>query len=551
MTSKQFLPLKIDGKCVASDEELFGNMDMALARGYPEILYATPPHPQPVALVGSGPSASGQLDVIRKMKAAGTLIVAVKDAHDWLIANGVLPDFAVAIDPQAHRWTCFTNKRKAVHYLIASQCHPEMFNHLEGCKVTIWHPYITKGQKHPPKKMVIGGGTTSGLRAISLFYTMGYRHFALFGFDSCLENGTLRVNGDGVKEGDSIHEVRIDPEGETFYCNLAMMLQAEHFQDYFAAIPDANFYPYGHGLIQAIIKQREANAIELQGIAAQPNGTGERISFIHAMGPTQASYRYRAEIPANALGASLNDLSADILVFAKPQAQDLMPIARAKARGSRVVVDFCDDHFSWTHYAEALRMADVVTCPTEHMKERIKTFGRDAVVIPDPYEYPQVAPHCNGTNLLWFGHAVNRYSLERVIRDIAEYPLMVVSNFDGSVPWSKETMLSAFLSADIVILPATVDYKSNNRTLESIRQGCFVVAEEHPSIEGMPGIWIGNIKEGIEWARRNLSEANYRTLKAQQYVMEKYSPQTLASAWRNAIQRPTTSAAVPSTGTNG
>jgi hypothetical protein len=73
-----------------------------------------------------------------------------------------------------------------------------------------------------------------------------------------------------------------------------------------------------------------------------------------------------------------------------------MEMARAKARGAWVIVDFCDDHFDWVHYKEALRLADAVTCPTETMAKIIKEHGRDATVIGDPYEYPEAKPHCNG-----------------------------------------------------------------------------------------------------------------------------------------------------------
>lgn len=545
------VPLKVVGKCVAGDEELLSNMEAAIVRGYQEILKAENPRDGVIAIVGSGPSVKGQLETIRKMQETGTPVVAVKDCHDWLIRHGLIPDYAFAVDPQAHRWNCFTLKDSRVHYMIASQCNAAMFDHLQGNKVSIWHPYVMKDQKRPLNRMVIGGGTTSGLRAIALFYVLGWRHFSLFGFDSCLDKGVLRVNGDTVKKGDYVTNVQLEPHGETFYCNPSMALQAQHFQMHYEWLPDANFYPYGHGLIQSIIRKREANALELDKIAALSKTPNERVSFIHCMDETQASYRYRAKIPAEYIGASLNDLTADTLIFAKPHAHELMDMARAKARGAWVVADFCDDHFEWMHYQEALRLADAVTCPTVAMQTLIKGMGRDAVVIGESYESPEVLPHCNGVNLLWFGHQVNRDSLARIMPDIAEYPLRVVSNFKGSIPWSQQVMDREFVSADIVIIPATDKNKSNNRTLEAIRNGCFVVAEPHPSLMDIPGIWIGNIKEGIEWTRQNLAMARARTLTAQSYVKAQYGPQTLASAWRNAIQRPITSEAEKSTGTDG
>lgn len=535
---EEVLPLRLSGKCVVDDDTLFANIAAAEALGLPEVLKQSKPHTRMIAIVASGPSVGTQVEKIRQFKNAGIPIVAVKDAHDWLQDRGIMPDYAFAIDPQEHRWNCFKKKNAAIKYMIASQCHPAMFEHLSDMDVTLLHLYVKQGQEKLTPKLLIGGGTTSGLRAITLFYVLGYRHFALFGFDSCLDGSHLRVNGDHLKLGDGIIEVKIDPNGETFFCNRNMALQAEHFQLYFDAIPDAQYYPFGEGLIPAILRRRESNGLILQNIMDGPKEKNERVSFIHWGDKTSASWRYRADIPARGLGASLNDMTADTLIFSKPQAPELMALCKTKARGARIIVDFCDDHFEWMHYAEFLRMADVVTCPTEAMRERIKEFKRDAIVIPDPYEYPLDDPHFRGSQLLWFGHAVNKHSLERIMPDIEDYPLNVVSNFQGTIPWSYETMLHQFKIADIVILPATEKYKSANRAVESIRQGCFVVAEPHPSLSDIPGIWIGNIKEGIEWAVSNVSSVNPRILEAQKYVTGKYAPQTCINAWRSAIQSP-------------
>ena len=540
------LPLKITGKCVAEDETLFANMDAAIARGYPQVKEAQIAKTGAILLVASAPSVKGQLELIKKMKAAGSPIVAIKGAHDWLIDNGVMPDYALAIDPQEHR-IAFYKPQPTVHYMIASQCHPAMFDNLDGCQVTLWHPYVKKGQDRPKNCMLIGGGTTSGLRAISLFYVLGYRQFELFGFDSCNDGDLLRVNGEGLKEGDKLIEVKIDPQGETFYCNTAMALQAEHFQTYYDYLPDATFNGHGRGLIQAIIKKREQNMMELGGIIDVKADLNDRTSFIHWGNKNAASWRYRAKIPSGDW-ATLNDLTADTLIFAKPQASELMYMARAKARGAWVVVDFCDDHFDWLHYQEALRLADAVTCSTTEMAKRIKELGRDATVIADPYEFPEMPPHYAGTNLLWFGHHVNRDSLQRILPDLEGYPLRVVSNFEGAIPWSKETMLREFARADIVVIPTTASYKSANRAIEAIRQGCFVVAEPHPALKDFP-IYIGNIKEGIEWTKQQ--NMNELISKAQKFVTAEFSPQILIDKWKSATKRPTTLDADKRNGTAG
>lgn len=538
-----FVPLKIVGKCVADDETLFQNMESAVARGYPQVLRQESPKDGVIALVASGPSVAGQIDVIREMSKT-TLIVAIKDAHDWLIDNGVIPDYALAIDPQEHRIS-FYKPNNGVEYMIASQCHKAMFDNLEGQKVTIWHPYVMKGQDRPKNSLLIGGGTTSGLRAISLFYVLGWRHFALFGFDSCLTGDTLRINGSGLKEGEPLTEVRIDQDGETFYCNPSMALQAEHFQTYYDYLPDSHYYGFGHGLIQAIIKKREENAVELQALIDKKPEPNNRVSFIHWGDKNSASWRYRAKIVSEGW-ASLNDFTADTLIFAKPQANELMEMARAKARGAWVIVDFCDDHFDWVHYQEALRLADAVSCNTEVMAKIIKGHGRDATVIGDPYEYPEAKPHYNGLNLLWYGHAVNKHSLERILPDLEGYNLRVVSNFGGAIPWSHETMLEEFARADIVLMPATAEYKSPNRTIEAIRQGCFVVSERDL---GIPHIYIGNILEGIKWTQTQ--DINSLISKAQKFVTDEFTPQILIDKWKTLTKLRTTSDVEKRSGTDG
>ena len=538
-----FVPLKIVGKCVADDETLFQNMESAVARGYPQVLRQESPKDGVIALVASGPSVAGQIDVIREMSKT-TLIVAIKDAHDWLIDNGVIPDYALAIDPQEHRIS-FYKPNHGVEYMIASQCHKAMFDNLEGQKVTIWHPYVMKGQNRPKNSLLIGGGTTSGLRAISLFYVLGWRHFALFGFDSCLTGDMLRINGSGLKEGEPLTEVRIEQDGETFYCNPSMALQAEHFQTYYDYLPDSHYYGFGHGLIQAIIKKREQNAVELQALIDKKREPNDRVSFIHWGDKNSASWRYRAKIVSDGW-AELNDFTADTLIFAKPQANELMEMARAKARGAWVIVDFCDDHFDWVHYKEALRIADAVSCNTEVMAKIIKEHGRDATVIGDPYEYPEAKPHYNGLNLLWYGHAVNKHSLERILPDLEGYNLRVVSNFGGAIPWSHETMLEEFARADIVLMPATAEYKSPNRAIEAIRQGCFVVSERDL---GIPHIYVGNILEGIKWTQTQ--DINTLISKAQKFVTDEFTPQILIDKWKTLTAQRTTSDVEKRSGTDG
>lgn len=291
---------------------------------------------------------------------------------------------------------------------------------------------------------------------------------------------------------------------------------------------------------------------EIMGGSVHALKMKKSVSFIHNGDLTMASFRYRANNPASSIGASLNDLNAEVVIFSKPQASDIEHAKAIKADGRKVVVDFCDDHFDWPHYHAMADIADMITCPTKEMARILFNHGYIAKIIPDAAEYPLMEPHCNGYNLLWYGHGSNIESLSRILHDISGYYIRVVSNIQNSIPWSLQGMLKEFELADIVLMPATKEYKSPNRTIEAIRQGCFVVAEPHPSINNFPGIWIGDIKEGIEWAVNNPQEARDRTKLAQKYVNSNFSQEHTANVWKKLLMElSSTSDVATKTGTDG
>ena len=257
------------------------------------------------------------------------------------------------------------------------------------------------------------------------------------------------------------------------------------------------------------------------------------VSFIHGI-PSLASYRYRAEAPAKWLEASINDPSADVLVFVKPQECELEHAKRAIADGRRVVVDFQDNRFGrQPHLREFLRLASEITVPTEVTRQIVASMGRDSFVVQESYSYERAEPHCKGDRLFWFGNPVNLHTLQGVLPRIQDYPLTVLCGVPGTLPWSHENMLKG-LESDIVILPTTEYHRTANRAVEAIWRGCFVVAEPHSSLAGFP-IWVGDMREGIEWAKANPAGANEMTRAAQEYVAKHFAPEVIARQWHNAI----------------
>jgi len=277
------------------------------------------------------------------------------------------------------------------------------------------------------------------------------------------------------------------------------------------------------------------------------------LSFFHDRDEQQASYRYRGSIPSKYLDIPMGDESADVWVLSKITKASPALLAKAHRLGKRVIADVCDAHLSLPYYREVIEKADAITTPTSLLAEFIwEDLGRMATVIDDPYEFEEILPHVNGKNLLWFGHATNYSGLAMFREALAEYPLRMVSNIEGFIPWSKETMREEFSKADIVLLPDSAPTKSCNRAVEAIRQGCFVVATPHPSLDGLPGIWVGDFLKGVAWASAHPQEANERLMKSQAYVRVRFSPARVANAWKTlALACASSSAAAISPGKAG
>lgn len=232
------------------------NVLACLARGLPEFQPALFPHDGTIVVCGSGPSLTSFAPEIKAQREKRRPIVAVKGAHDFLCANGIEPDLFVSCEAKP-RLENVQRKNQRTIYLLSSRCSPEIFDWLADCKVVTWHSYTD--QEAPPAELLgrsrIGGGTTSGLRAVTLAYLLGFAKFVLYGFDSCVELGSRKKRYDsGAMHPEQLVDRVI--RGRRFLCNGAMSMQADEFQEYYKLLPEITFDVKGDGLIAAIIAER-------------------------------------------------------------------------------------------------------------------------------------------------------------------------------------------------------------------------------------------------------------------------------------------------------
>lgn len=231
---------------------LRANMAHALSLGLPTIMEIAP-HDGALTLVAGGPSAADFLDDLR---GRGPIMVC-GSAHDWLIGQGVIPQAAIVLDPQPHVADFLHLHHPGVVYYIASTCDPAVFNRLAGRRVVVWHAltYDDQEDEHPTLAFVPGGSTV-GLRAISLGLVLGFRSFDLYGYDSCLRGQATHAYP-GSDRGSPPRDVWLD--GRRFRCTPQMARQALDFRALCAALGHMfDVAIYGDGLLAAMLERKAA-----------------------------------------------------------------------------------------------------------------------------------------------------------------------------------------------------------------------------------------------------------------------------------------------------
>lgn len=182
----------------------------------------------PAIIVGGGPSLANDLWRIRGYQLSGAVVYATNNTYRYLKENGITPDAHVMHDAREGNLPFVPNDPTICYY--ASQCHPSVLD-AAGDRLVCWHPRsetcldVIKDDK---KGMVmVSGGSTIGLNAMSLAYILGHRSFMLFGFDSSYSEGAHHAYSQSLNDGESVIEV--ESHGKMFSCAPWMVQQSEQF----------------------------------------------------------------------------------------------------------------------------------------------------------------------------------------------------------------------------------------------------------------------------------------------------------------------------------
>lgn len=192
--------------CITS-QEMHSNFQATLERGFTPINDYLGAYSGTCSVVGSGPT------IKETHKELVGDVIAINSAISFLLDAGIVPKFAVLWDG-TEVIEKFARPHPDVTYLVASRCHPKVFERLKDCKVVVWHaggdhdildvmvkPETIQKMKTP--QPLICGGSAGVTRTLYVASVLGYSDIHLFGADSCYSAvGETHVRGSLVPEKD-------------------------------------------------------------------------------------------------------------------------------------------------------------------------------------------------------------------------------------------------------------------------------------------------------------------------------------------------------------
>jgi len=250
--------LKLETGLANSTEQIDGNIEATLARGYVGYETLLGQENGTVSIVGSGPSLKENWQSIKDV---GGDIIACNAALQFLLDKGVVPKYAMFFDADVLAQE-FAIPHPDVIYLVASRCHPFVFTLLEKCKVIVWHAagdLNTKAilEKHGLMEAMVGGGSAAVTRTMVLAPPMGYRDLHLWGADSSFADGATHIRKSTTEE----RTIEIMAWGRAFFTSPWMAQQAEDFKILAPQLRDLGIRiaVHGDGLIPHLARRMGLN----------------------------------------------------------------------------------------------------------------------------------------------------------------------------------------------------------------------------------------------------------------------------------------------------
>jgi len=230
-----------------------------------------------IMLLCGGPSLNDFTDEIIQLRANGMPMVTTNGTYNWAIANGMRPSMQLLIDAQAFCKRFVSPVVDDCKYMIASQCHPSVFEGLPPDRTYIWHPLNPAAEDKETAAILdeyygdeiwysSPGGSTVTLRGLCLLRQLGFHKIHVYGFDSCYREDAHHAYSQPENDYARPKMLPVSVGGRVFHCDPWMFCQAEEFMKQVRMFGDEiDLDVKGDGLIAHIVKTgAELSALDTQ-----------------------------------------------------------------------------------------------------------------------------------------------------------------------------------------------------------------------------------------------------------------------------------------------
>jgi hypothetical protein len=187
-------------------------------------------------IVGGAPSLKKTIgDLKQRIKLTKCHVMTTNGTLKYLKSKNIIPKYHAQFDARPENVSFVENASQNTEYLIGSMSDPGVLKALEGHKVTLWHGgfdlneqlKILNQYQYKPI-VVIGGGYTIGLRALTIGYHLGYRKFVMYGIDSSFSGDEHHAYEQKLNNGDK--PVPAAYQGKEYMVAPWMYRQAMNFE---------------------------------------------------------------------------------------------------------------------------------------------------------------------------------------------------------------------------------------------------------------------------------------------------------------------------------
>jgi hypothetical protein len=214
-----FGEIQFDVRTPVADEGLKLNVAKALARGLPEIPDLMRRPGELITIVANGPTA-------RQCTLSGPSL-ALNGALKLFGERGAVPTFWAACDPQEIVADFLDYIPEDTTYLVASKCHPKVFDRLKDRNVIVWHvdDFATWDQVSDRKPISTGVSIT--IVAFELMSRFGYDRYETWGWDGCYSEGRSHA----VPQAHGGSDVTVEVGRQVFATTTTWALEAQDARD--------------------------------------------------------------------------------------------------------------------------------------------------------------------------------------------------------------------------------------------------------------------------------------------------------------------------------